>query len=153
MGDAEGPEGKRRPGVPGLPKLPHLPEPPLGQLNLLHQADGRTVALFDPRSGTCQPKYELVESGSTRDPRIRGRWLPLRSGALALYRDGADRVVLQHGRRRVLVRDGSDVTVRSFGPVLSVNVAGKRLRMVDSRGRPGRALLRTVAGGSAGEWV
>ena len=139
--------------VPGaLPQLPHLPEPPLGRLNLVHHADGRTVAVFDPRTGAAEARYELAEPEAMRDQRVRGRYAPLRSGVLAVYRDGADRIVVQRSRRRVVLADGAEVAVRSLGPLVSARLGRERLLMADGPGRPGAALLRAIAAG-AGEWV
>ncbi len=136
-----------------LPRLPDLPEPPLGRLNLLHHGDGRTVAVFDPKTGAAEPKYELADPESARDRRVRGRWVELRRGALGLYRDGADRVVVQHGRNRVLVPDGAPLAVRSLGPLLTLTVGSERMRMVDAPGHPGAGMLRAIAAAGAVEWV
>lgn len=135
------------------PSFDHVPEPPLGQLNLVRHSDGSSVAVFDPRTGTAERRYTLGAPEPGRDARVRGRYEPLRSGALAIYRDGAGRVVVQHGRRQVVVPDGAPIAARSVGPLLTVTVAGKRVRAIDARGRPGRALLRDLGGRSAGEWV
>ena len=132
------------------PPVQHLPEPPLGRLNLLSHADGRTVAVFDPKTGSADARYELRDPDPRRDVRVRGRYAELRSGVLALYRDGAGRIVVQHGRRRAFAEAG---TVRSIGPLLTLTVGGERLRMRDARGRPGARLARAIASGAAGEWV
>ena len=60
---------------------------------------------------------------------------------------------MQHGRRRAFVVDGDEPTIRSIGPLLTLNVGGTRLRMLDARGRPGARLARAIASGAAGEWV
>jgi hypothetical protein len=137
----------------GLPRLQDLPEPPLGRLNLLHHGDGATVAVFDPRSGEAEAKYELADPDPARAVRVRGRYAPLRSGAVALYRDGAGRVVVQRGRRHLVVPDDATVSLGSLGPLLTLKIGSERLWLLDSRGRPATALLRAVAGGAAGEWV
>ena len=135
------------------PRFDHVPEPPLGRLNLVCHSDGSTVAVLDPKTGTAERHYTLSVREPGRDARVRGRYEELRSGTFAVYRDGAGRVVVQHGRRRIVVPDGAAIGARSLGPLLTASAGGQRLRMVDSRGRPGRALLRDVAGGNAGEWV
>lgn len=108
--------------------------------------------MFDPRTGAAEPKYELADPEPTRDRRVRGRWVALRSGVLVVYRDGADRVVVQHGRRRVLLPDAAEVAVRSVGPLLTIRVGRERLRMIDAGGA-GASLLGVLAAGEAAERV
>ena len=129
-----------------LPRFDHLPEPPLGRLNLLQHGDGRTVAVFDPRTGDAEEKYELADPEPGRDARVRGRYAPLRSGTLALYRDGAGRVVVQRGRRQIVVPDEATVSVGALGPLVTLTVEQ----------RHSRERLR-VLGGAAGpllrDWI
>jgi hypothetical protein len=129
-----------------LPRFDHLPEPPLGRLNLLRHGDGRTVAVFDPRTGEAEEKYELADPDPGRDSRVRGQYAPLRSGTLALYRDGAGRVVVQRGRRQIVVPDEAIVTVGSLGPLVTLTVeqrhSTERMRVLDARGGAAADLLR-----------
>lgn len=100
--------------------------------------------MFDPRTGAAEPRYELADPEPGRERRVRGRWVPLRSGVLVVYRDGADRVVVQHGRRQMLVPDPAEVAVRSLGPLLTIRVGDERLRMIDAAGA-GASLLGALA--------
>ncbi len=111
---------------------------------LLHHANGSTVATYDPGRGRAEPVVELKDPEFMRDPRVSGRYLPVRSGILAFYRDAAGRIVVQHRRRRLVVAEGARVRLLSLLAlsVLTVEPAG-RLYVIDMPGRwRGPLLLR-----------
>lgn len=129
---------------PELPSVRELPEPPPGAMHLLHHANNRTVAVYDPRRGRTKPAYELLDPEFMLEPRVQGRYLPLRSGILAFYRDAAGRAVVQHRRRRLVLPEGARLRLRWFYALRTLAVeGGETLRVVDMGGRwEGPLLLR-----------
>lgn len=106
------------------------------------------MAAFDPAGGRAVPQCRLTASAERREPRVDGRYLPLRSGTLAYYRDAGGRVVVQHRRRRIVVPDGATCEARWIWALrrLTFEHGGRRLGrlwLLDAPGRwQGPLLLR-----------